>query len=394
MKAYAALTVLLALGSIPANGMSFYTTLDSITALNPDVVKARLEAGVARADINTLSALPDPELVGEYMWMPKDVDNRWNVGVEWGFEWFGVYNARKNEARAQADAFSSLALATEAQQRQEIANALTEYQLQKQKLGLLEKMAHENMILIETVGLQAQGGQISTLEANKLTIEAGRFAVRLEDERLALQDIAQKLTLLAGGKDVSQWLDSLDESFTTPASLPSEEEVVANAAHIPAVREAVARTEVARRGVGVARAESGPGITVGYKHLFEDGMHFNGVSLGVTLPFFSSRGKREAANARLLQAEFEAAAARNLAEATARALWHKAESLRKRLEPLRPVFDTTDNLTLLKQQYEGGQISLTDYQTERIYFMEAELEYLDLQARYRTALTDLYLYRF
>lgn len=393
MKSATALAIAICLGTVSSSAISFNQAIDSITASNPEVIKARLEAATARADIKTASALPDPELGGEYMWMPKGVDNRWNVGIEWGFEWFGVYGARKNEAKANADAFSLLAEATETQQRQAIVAALTEWQLQRQKLVLLESMAKANIAMLETARQQEKGGQMSTIDVNKLAIETGRFAVRIEDERLVLMEASRNLFQLAGGRDISPLLEQIEFDLFKENSLPPLEEVVANAKRLPAVWAAIAQAEAARRAVGVAKAEFGPGITLGYKHLFEDGMHFNGISVGITLPFFSTRGKREAANARRIQAEFEASAAEREAEMTARALWERAESLRNRLAPLKEVFDMTDNYTLLRQQYEGGQISLHEYQGDKLYFLEAELEYLDLQARYRAALADLSLYR-
>ena len=392
MKLTIALAIAMGLGGISASAMSFSATVDSITAHNPEVIKARLEAAAARADIKNAGALSDPEIGGEYMWMPKDVDNRWNVGIEWGFEWFGVYGARKNEARAQADAFTILAEATELSQRQAIISALTNWQLQVQKLRLIEKMADANRSLLELTQTQEKGGQISKLDANKVAIEVARYAVKIEDERQNLIEAGQTLSQLAGGLPILEWLKDLDDDAVFDEQLPSLETVVANAGKLPAVRAAVAGTESARRAVKVASAEGGPGLTFGYKHLFEDGMHFNGVSLGITLPIFSNRGKVEAAKARQLQAEFEAAAAERQEEATARALWQRAEALRNRIEPLRPVFDMTDNYALLKQQYENGEISLHEYQGDRLYFYDAEMEYLELQARYRNALADLAIY--
>ncbi len=392
MKLTIATAIALGLGAASANAMTFNATVDSIIAHNPEVIKSRIEARTALADIKNAGALSDPELGGEYMWMPKGVDNRWNVGIEWGFEWFGVYGARKNEARAQADAFSVLAEATEVTQRQAVISALTNYRLQLRKLELIEKMAAANVDMLELTRQQEKGGQISRIDANKLAIEVGRFAVRIEDERQSLIEATQALSLLAGGMDVSEWLSQLVGDFILATPLPDLETVLQNARKLPAVRAAVAQTEAARRGVGVAKAEGGPGLTFGYKHLFEDGMHFNGVSVGVTLPIFSNRGKVEAAKMRQLQAEFEASATERQEEATALALWQRADALRSQLEPLRQVFDMTDNYDLLKQQYEQGQISLHEYQGDKLYFLEAELEYLDLQARYATALADLTIY--
>lgn len=393
MKPVTTFALSLFLGTVSASAMTFTETVDSITVNNPDVIKARLEAAVAHADIKNAGALSDPELGGEYMWMPNGVDNRWNVGVEWGFEWFGVYGARRREASAQADAFTVLAEATELERRQAVVAALTTWQLQQRRLALIESMAAANAEMLTLSDQRLKEGNISRLDANKIRIEVGRFAVRIEDERQSLIEAAQNLCQLAGGREVGPWLASMSDDFLSDLPLPSLETVIANARRLPAVRAAVAQTEAARRAVSTAKAELGPGITVGYKHLFEDGMHFNGVSLGVTLPIFSNRGKVEAARLRQLQAEFAASAAEREEEATARALWQRAESLRVRLEPLREVFTTSDNFALLKQQYDAGQISLHEYQEDKLYFLEAELEYLDLQARYRTALADLLLYR-
>lgn len=392
MRTATTIAIALLAGTFTASPITFLQAVDSITANNPEIIKSRMECDLARAEIKSAGALSDPELVGEYMWLPKGVDNRWNVGFEWGFDWFEVYGARRREAKAQADAFEVLAESTELSQRQVTIEALINWQLQNQRLALLEKMAAANGEMLKLSQSRVKQGQISQLDANKIAIEVGRFSIRIEDERQAMIESVRILSQLAGGKDVYKWLNDLNDDFIADKPLPDLKTILLNAKRLPAVRAALAQTEAARRAVATARAERGPGLTFGYKHLFEDGMHFNGVSLGITIPAFSNRGKVEAAKLKQVQAEFEFAATKRQEEIAAIALWQQAEKLRKCLEPLRQVFTTTDNFKLLTQRYQAGEISLHEYQEDKLYFMEAQLEYLDLQARYRKALNDLIFY--
>lgn len=391
MKFMTAFVAALSLTASTAGATTFTAIVDSIALRNPEVINARLQTRISAAEIRTSAALPDPELEGEYMWMPADVDNRWSVGISWGLEWPGVYGARKRAAQSRTDAFEQLAAATEAEQRVNIATTLVAWQTQRRKLGTLETMAAANAGIVEDAAKREKGGQLSAIERNKLMIEAARFAMRIEEERATLAALTSQLSDMAGGADMTAMLSQLEDE-KCDLQLPSLDEVLENAGSLPAVRSRMASVEAARRDLKTAANEAAPGISVGYKHLFEDGMHFNGVTLGVSLPVFSARGKKALANANLIQAEFEEATARNQALNAAALLHRQASDLQRQVNMLAPAFDNTDNFRLLSELYEGGQLSYADYQSEMLYFYDALIDYLDLTSRYHTALIALQPY--
>ena len=67
----------------------------------------------------------------------------------------------------------------------------------------------------------------------------------------------------------------------------------------------------------------------------------------------------------------------------------KAQSLKRKLDRLGPVIDTTDNLRLLRMALDGGELSLLEYLQESNYFIEAIREYNAASYGYACALASL-----
>ncbi|MDE7141660.1 MAG: TolC family protein, partial [Muribaculaceae bacterium] len=60
---------------------------------------------------------------------------------------------------------------------------------------------------------------------------------------------------------------------------------------------------LAEAEASVAKAGRYPSFSVGYRHAFEEGTHFDGFSVGIGLPLYSRRHSSEASDARSLMAE-------------------------------------------------------------------------------------------
>ena len=142
----------------------------------------------------------------------------------------------------------------------------------------------------------------------------------------------------------------------------------------------------------VASLSKYPGFSIGYTHNYEEGMHFNGITVGVTIPVFSQRHKVQAAKDRALAYETANMAYRVNRTSKVAAAYSRVNSLNEDISLLGPIFETTDNMTILKKSLDGGQISILSYIEGMNYFLLARQDYLDLQYRYNIAVAELTRY--
>ncbi len=135
--------------------------------------------------------------------------------------------------------------------------------------------------------------------------------------------------------------------------------------------------------------ESLPGISIGYQHAFEEGIHFNGASLGISIPLFSSRNKKKAAKAATVAATHKAEAAKIAASEKIKGGLKRLSLLKNRIDEIRPILEDSGNNLLLMKAYKGGVITLIDYLNERNYFKQAGLDLLTLRYEAASTLLDL-----
>ena len=341
-------------------------------------------------NLKTASNLPDPEISGEYLIAPKDEINRWGAQVEWGIEWPGVYSARRKEAEKKMSVAESQISAQRAEKLAEIKDLLLDYIRCRQKILLLEELSQNNDTIYRLAEEAARGGEMTVLDLNKVKLEYANIrvvkATLLDEEAEVVGNISRIY-----GKECLDLLQNLECRFPELV-MPTEEEIAMIKEKAPAVKAAMEEAETARLGRKVTKMEALPSLSVGYKHAFEDGTHFNGLILGVSVPIFSSRGKQKAAKADILDAEFKAEAASNEIETEAAASLKRLKLIAEQIKEIEPIVESADyNSTLLKA-YKGGVITLIEYISERNFFTSAAIELVSL--RHNAAKTLAFLQRY
>ena len=328
-------------------------------------------------NLNVTTNLPDPEVGGEYLIAPVSEDNRWAAELTWGLEWPGVYNARIQEAKKK---FSSAERAVYAERVEKLAgikDLLLDYILCKQKLKLLEELNQNNDSIYRLSEQAARGGEMTVLDLNKVRLEYANIRVTkaaLLDEEAGIEGELSQIY----GKDCTPLLEDMDMEFPEIV-IPSEEVITSIGAGAPGVQLANAEVEAARQMQKVAKMESLPSLSVGYKHAYEEGTHFNGALIGISLPFLSSKGKKKAAKAEIIEAEFKAEVAQLEVETDASQAFRKLVLINRQIAEIEPILKNSDHNTLLLKAYSGGVITLLDYLSERNYFTTAEMEMVALR---------------
>ena len=369
-------------------------TIEEIASIiltnSPGFTSRKLSRESLSSSLAGSSNLPDPALGGEYLVSSGDEPNRWAAELSWELEWPGVYNARKKEARSQINAFDNNFEVEKLNKLIEINKLLADYILQSKKLDLLDLLSSTNDSIYSYAEHAAKSGEITLLDLNKIkldniTLRATRNVI-INERNSTMSTLSQIY-----GKDCTALLAVMNCEFPE-ITIPQGADPKDYISQSPEVMAAYSEIESLKAAKDVAKMEGLPNISFGYKHAYEDNMHFNGATFGITLPIFSNRNKIKAAEAAINEAEYNAKRAEESAELEISLLLNNIMIMREQVAEIEPVLTSTDYNSILLKAYESGIITVIDYLSERNYFATAFLELLDLKHTLITTRLDLSKY--
>lgn len=377
------------IAGISTHAKSFNDILYDIAANNPT-----LASSVAQneAEINALKSennLPDPEIGYEHKWGKEG--EKWGVGINQSFEWPGVYSARRKAINSSSEAIEYLNKTNYLNKLVDIKLLLIDIINQRKQLSLISQLENQ----IDTLSIKyEQGlkqGEVTKLDINKLKIE--KIALSRQRKSLNNQLNILETVLLSenGGKDISSILTNLS-SYPEETILPEEKYEQMLKENDPQVAQFSSMAKAQEFNSKALSMSKLPGVSIGYKLENELGTYFNGFSIGISIPTFSKRHKKEAivASQKAISLQSNAYEIEKLAQLKVQR--SNAISLYHELEQLRPTFENNDNILLLKKALDGGQISLITYIQEVNFFLEAQKNYLDVEYNYYQTLASLNKY--
>ena len=355
----------------------------------------QLKAAGARLDADQKSLkssnnLPDPEVGGAYLFGKGPLDDKWEIGISQQVEWPGVYSARSNAADAFISAlqhgYSAEQLEVLAQARSLCIDIVGYNNLIQFNQGVLNNLNR----LFDTYNKALAHGEVSIIDVNKLKIERLLMQQKI-DEATSLRTAAvEQLKGINGGIDIAG-----AESINTYAPLPLlslEQHLTQARSSSPLLAKQNALVTAQSKNATATARQALPSLSLGYRHVCEMGDHFNGISMGVSLPVFSNRGKKSAARASVFAAEIDASFTQNTIESNIITCHQRATALKNQIGVYDNALTSTDNIAVLNKALNGGEMSLLNYLQELRYFVEAQAVMLSLQNDYNKTLAQLWQY--
>ena len=341
------------------------------------------------AESATLANFSDPEIEGERLWSSGGGENKWNASLSWSFDWPGAYKARRDEGEALRLAAMARYYASRRGKMREMAEGVNSYIAARRKIQLLEKQLEATERMGELVSIMSEHGRATVLDESKISIERGRLMAAIQQQRDAMGEGARNIGAVVGQR-VDNFLEEQEIEFDleAPGNAVDWEQYWRNS---PDMMLASMEFGVAEAGMKRVKSESFPEISLGYIHAYEEGSHYNGGRIGISLPLFSQRGRKKAARLQVESAEGAMLALMGEKRVEAERMVERLQGLKRSLDELGPVFDTTSPEMLLRKSFEAGQITLLTYLTERNYYLEAEMDYIELQSSYSSLMTQLRL---
>lgn len=363
--------------------------VDSILASSHRLQALRMDMeSQTTAAKSEASTLPGPEVEFEHLW-GSDGNTKWNAGISQSVDWPGVYGHRKAAAQKRSQAFEALYRSEQLALRYEADEAIGRAVYAAKRLALLDEIERNMTALQQYVKTGFERGQLTILDVKKIDLELYTLRSEIAGVRLEAQQAQTDLAALNNGRplpvDVSDYralpLDSLDIYLAEARE------------NNPGVQSLAFSSEAAMLGARAADAARLPGLTLGYRHAYEERQHFNGLSVGISLPVIGGRGTAQAARIEAASLSTQASAARARLTAEVTGAYKAACMSRDQMRGLSAVTLDDSYPRLLDMAFKGGQINVLTYIQELNYYLNARRDYLAADYAYRQALMTLNRYR-
>lgn len=356
--------------------------------------KAAIKRGVSEVEtMRAENVLPGPEAEFSRVWGTNaEAGNKLGVSVSQGFDWPGLYAARKRAADTAESALEFLRASSMLDTRRDARVLLIDYVYNQQLICHQSRYAARLDSMESYYKRAAEEGLETRIDYNKTVIErigVHRELHQLERDRDAL---LVRLQAFNGGAPIDEVVRLAGDEYPAidkgklagTLSLIEERD--------PGYAAARLQTEVARQNLKVAKMSGLPGFSVGYEHESEGGERFNGFSVGISLPSWSRKHASKAAvvdaELALLDAEIMLRQRKADFEEDLVQLDYYEQSLAE----YAPIVSDMAPLELLRKALVARQITLLNYMNEYNYFVQANREYLDLMYEYQLAAARLSYY--
>lgn len=377
--------VTVAASTSAATGQSadFNTVIAQILTNNPQLAADSLSS---RADLLTMAAegnLPDPEVSFDHLWSARDNEPRWGLEVSQSFDWPGVYAARRKALSAARQAGETATMARIREASMQARLLLIDVIGANLQVKARQQIVENFDSMLSLTRRRFESGDVTILGLRKMELARYDAQAGLDDAESTLDRLRADLAAMAGGRLIDT--DGLTEFPTTP--LHAEADYIGQVT--PAIDALLFAAETERLNSRTESLRRWPGFSIGYVHEFEENTHFNGLSVGLQLPVFSTRHQQAAATLRHEAADAMATNARLTRIATIRATYAEANRLNRRITACDEIFSDGDYPLLLRKSFEGGQLTAHEYLGELNEYLDVWLNRLADKAAFHRAVITL-----
>ena len=357
------------------------TTVESVLLQidrnNSQLAFFRQEFEAERLDNKTDNNLQNPELTFNYLLgSPSAIGNRTDFSVQQTFDFPTSYAYRNQLIRLKND---QLVLEYQKQRLDLFADVrlkLADLVYANVKIAAITQRLARADSMASSFKARFDAGAVGILDFNKVQMHRLNLRKELELEQTLREDVLTDLAQVNGGIRI----DFLNTIYPIPV-LNSNFEVwyAAEKQMNPMLQWLSKELAIQKKSEKLQSALGLPKLGAGYLSERVVGEHFQGITLGVSVPLWENKGKVQAAKARTQASELAQADAQMRHDAQMKALHAKVLVLNAGLTDYCQTMLSLSNANLLQKALNAGEISLVDYlyeltseyeTTDRMYEME------------------------
>ena len=384
------LTAVLTISQFSSAQNSIDALLTEIENNNTTLSALRKTVDAEKIGNKTGIQLQNPEVEFHYLWgNPSAIGNRTDISVKQSFDFPSAYAYRNQIA--------------------ELKNEQAELEYKKQKLDIFLQvrlicadLTYQNALqaeyqkrqqnasqIAQSVETKLKVGEANILDRNKAKVTLLNTEAELRHIEIQRQTLLQQLATLNGGnavdfKDSIYQLSAIDTDF--------DQWVEQAAVNNPVLNWLKQEIDISEKNTRLQSAQSLPKLNAGYMSEKVVGEHFQGLTVGISIPLFEN--KNTVKYARLKN---EAAQHRQIDEKmrfynNMKTLHTRAIALQQSISEFRDQLSLQSDLELLKKALDKGSISLTEYLFELTVYYDSLENLLEMEKELSTTKAQLLIY--
>lgn len=364
---------------------SLPSVLSSVEANNIELRALRGETEAAKAEARAESALPDPEVSFGYLWY-----GRKDVSVSQALDWALLTGRRRAAVTAQ----DSLSNATYAAGRQDILRqarvAFADVVYGNQLVNLLSVKLEAAKQMEHVMRQRLAAGDARQTEVGDAALARVRATALLTRAQSSLDAALAELKSLNGGVEITVNDTLYCEDVSLPADFTSWFSAI-----MPQIKKLdVARSEcrLACAQSSALRAQNIPQLTVGYMGEFTPDDHYEGVTVGVSIPIWSAGKRTKQARATIKAAQDRTTATLQLMRGRLESAHAQALMLGRIATEQREALELNDNRALNMRALEDGLLTVAQAITSDDLYYSAAIDAIEAEHDYQRALAQLMVY--
>lgn len=341
-----------------------------------------------KLEAKTSNNLADPTLSYAHLWGAKDKSE--TIGelvVSQSFDFPSLYATRNKLNRLKAGSFDSQASVFRQDMLLQVKELCMDIIMLRQQKLILSDRLHNAEELSKMYAKRLETGDANALETNKINLELLNVKTEASLNETALHNKLQALNTLNGNVPVV-----FEEGQYPMMPFPADYQILKSEVMTSdrTLRAFDSESLVARKQISVNKSQWLPKLELGYRRNTETGTPFNGVVVGFSFPIFENRGKVKIAKAQALNIDLQKENASLQVESELAQLYREAKTLHTSMEEYQRTFQAQQDLELLKQALNGGQISMIEYFVEVSVIYQSRENYLQLENQYQKAMARIY----
>ncbi|WP_297093617.1 TolC family protein [uncultured Draconibacterium sp.] len=369
---------------------SIETLLTEIENNNTTLSALRKTIDAEKMGNKTGIQLQNPEVEFHYLWGdPSAIGNRTDISVQQSFDFPSAYAYRNQIA--------------------DMKNEQAELEYKKQKMDIFlqvrlicSELTYQNALqeeyqnrqenasqIAKSVETKLNAGEANILDQNKAKVTLLNTEAELRHIEIQRQTLLQQLATLNGGKAV----EFKETTFqTVPIDNDFEQWASQAAVNNPVLAWLEQEIAISDKNTQLQKAQSLPKLNAGYMSEKVVGEHFQGVTVGVSIPLFENKN-----TVKYAQLKNEAAQHRETDEKLRfynemKTLHAKAIAIQQNITQFREQLSLQSDLELLRKALDKGSISLTEYLFELTVYYDSLEKLLDMERELSITTAQLLIY--
>ena len=385
-----AITIILITASSIFAQKSIDSLLKQIEQNNTTLAAIRKSVDAEKTGNKTGLSLQNPEVEFHYLWgNPSAIGNRTDIEVSQSLDFPTAYVYRNQLAN--------------------LKNEQAELEYKKQRLEiflqvrlLCAELTYQNALhaeyqnryknareLAQSVNTKAKNGEANILDQNKAKVTLINTEAELKYIEIERQALLQQLASLNGGIAVDY--NNIDFQ-TMPINTNFEQWTAQAAVNNPLLAWLKHEIEISDKSIQLQKAQSLPKLNAGYMSEKVVGEHFQGVSVGISIPLFENKNTVKYTHLKSDAAQHRETDEKLRFYSEMQILHTKTVAMQQNIAKFREQLSLQSDLELLQKALDKGAISLTEYLFELTVYYESVEKLLEMERELSVTNARLLIY--